>query len=62
MSAPTRVPVTTSGWYEDTDGRVVEYLWVQGSLVRGREAASWADVPSEPSWHAPLPTPREVGT
>jgi hypothetical protein len=54
VSAPTTRPVTSSGWYEETDGTIAEYKWCAGRLVRGRTAPSWAEVPESPSWEAPI--------
>jgi hypothetical protein len=50
----TKEPVTTSGWYENTDGTVTYYSWPAASShrgpvgpVAGQTVASWADVPSK---------------
>lgn len=43
----TKEPVTLSGWYELTDGRVQRYAWHQGRLVGHEIVDSWADVPQE---------------
>lgn len=41
----TKEPVTTSGWYEHTDGTVGHYIWSSGVLSRRQTVASWLDVP-----------------
>lgn len=46
VSAATLKPVTTSGWYERTDGTIGFYAAVGGSVRETRSAPSWADVPS----------------
>ena len=46
-SIPTKEPVTTSGWYERTDGSVGRYVWHTSRLKLVRVVASWADVASE---------------
>lgn len=40
----TLEPVTLSGWYERTDGSVVEYTWRAGRLCEDTVAVNWADV------------------
>ncbi len=40
----TTKPVTTSGWYELTDGRVQQFRWVNGRLVNGAIVGSWAEL------------------
>lgn len=44
MTPATRVPVTTGGWYERTDGSVGHYEWVRGQLTLVNEVATWGDV------------------
>lgn len=41
----TPPPVTTSGWYENTDGSLTEYTWRAGQLYARRSVASWSEVP-----------------
>ena len=36
-------PVTLSGPYELTDGRVQEFYWVNGQLIDGEIFDSWAE-------------------
>lgn len=43
----TTRPVTTSGWYEHTDGTVGRYLWAKGVPVLRETVASWAETTSE---------------
>jgi len=45
--AHTREPVTTGGWYENTDGSVTRYHWDAGRLLTGETVAGWAHVPSD---------------
>jgi hypothetical protein len=39
----TREPVTTSGWYEHTDGTIGHYQWMAGRLVNDATVETWAD-------------------
>lgn len=45
-NAKTLEPVTLSGWYEQTDGRIAKYRWSDGELICDRTVASWKDVPA----------------
>ena len=42
MSAPTREPVTTEGWYENTDGTWSYYYWTSGRVHRAETVAAGA--------------------
>jgi hypothetical protein len=50
-------PVTTSGWYENTDGTVSRYTWRSGQLDLDRTVPSWAEVPSREEEQAALVPP-----
>jgi len=47
----TLEPVTTSGWYERTDGTVSLYTWRSGRLDCDRTVAGWDDVPTAGDLH-----------
>ncbi len=40
----TKTPVTTSGWYELTDGKIQYFYWIQGELYDGKIVATWDEV------------------
>jgi hypothetical protein len=40
-------PVTTSGWYENTDGTVSLYTWRNGRANKDQTVASWAEIKTE---------------
>lgn len=43
----TTEPVTLGGWYENTDGTVSEYRWIDGGrLVLRRTVSGWGSVPA----------------
>jgi len=39
-------PVTTSGWYERTDGTIGKYVWREGRLALDCVVLGWDAVPS----------------
>lgn len=50
VPSATLEPITLSGWYELTDGRVQRFDWRSGVLEAGAIVASWEDV-REPTLH-----------
>jgi hypothetical protein len=44
MTIATLEPITSSGWYEKTDGTVARYLWCCSRLVETESVSGWEGV------------------
>lgn len=62
MKRTTKEPVQLGGWYENTDGTVTHYGWLNGRLCAGRTLRDWAAVDVWDRCNATYPGPDQIET